>query len=476
MLSWPLVFILVATLVFRTYNLNYNVPFSDEAIYVVVGQFGLFERDWYTFNANSWMGGSQFLYPVMTALSYQIGGIVGSRFFNVLLGVLIVEITYLAAVHLYKGTIPEKRFAGWVSAAIVGGSVIGFYVSRLATYDLPSFYFLFLSMLILLLTDKYPQKAGRLYFFAALILVVAFLTKLIVAIYVPFIMLISFAHAVIKKDQLFKLWVLYFAIPIVLFFSTYALISLTNIQTFSSNQISGKDRATYLDVIQMYLYHTWGYWILWAIASLGMLFTKKKLLWIILTILSLNIFLVHIVGKRILTFDKHIFLSIPFLAMVIGIGFTSIIYSIQIKHIRAFAKGMILGIVILFWLISAQFIINYNNKWPNVAQGLEYLRQNTKPGERILTEVGPAVTLTLYEKNYPMNVSTFDFLSYDSESGAEAFKQAINDGFFDVIQLYESDDKEILFAQIHQVVEESMKDKYSLVYENNGFKVYRRNT
>ena len=45
----------------RLYNLNYNSPFSDEALYVVVGKLGIFQHDWFSYNAKIWMGGLSYV-------------------------------------------------------------------------------------------------------------------------------------------------------------------------------------------------------------------------------------------------------------------------------------------------------------------------------------------------------------------------------------------------------------------------------
>src|SRR3989344_247107 len=88
------VLIIAAAAGIRLYHLDYNTPFIDEAIYVVIGKLGLFEGDWISYNTQAWMAGFPYLYPSLTALAYTTGGIVTSRLLSVLVGVLIVEEIY----------------------------------------------------------------------------------------------------------------------------------------------------------------------------------------------------------------------------------------------------------------------------------------------------------------------------------------------------------------------------------------------
>src|SRR5688500_6963109 len=77
--------ILFGAFLLRAHNLNYNSPFIDEAMYIVVGKWGFLQKDWLTFDAASWMLGHPYAYTPLTSLAYLSGGIVGSRFLNVIL-------------------------------------------------------------------------------------------------------------------------------------------------------------------------------------------------------------------------------------------------------------------------------------------------------------------------------------------------------------------------------------------------------
>src|SRR3990167_7889340 len=87
-----LALILLISLAIRVYNLNYNSPFLDEAQYIVLGKKVL-ACHWQESNPFSWVGGMPLFYPTLSAI-FGVFGIIGSRFFNVLLGVLSVYLIY----------------------------------------------------------------------------------------------------------------------------------------------------------------------------------------------------------------------------------------------------------------------------------------------------------------------------------------------------------------------------------------------
>ena len=61
----------------RIYNLNFNSVFIDEAFYIVIGKNILSGNLSQVVNDITWVGGFPFFYPLFSALSYEVGGIVG---------------------------------------------------------------------------------------------------------------------------------------------------------------------------------------------------------------------------------------------------------------------------------------------------------------------------------------------------------------------------------------------------------------
>src|SRR4030043_1808519 len=178
-LDYLFLLVLVSSFIVRVINLNYNSAFNDEGVYIVVGKMELFTGDWWSYGANLWMAGLPYIYPPLTALAYQIGGLMGSRFLNVIFGVLLIEEVYrfTRLINLFDEKV--NQLAGLIAAFLVGFSAIGFYVSELATYDILSFFLLLFAINSFLKAKRYEN--GKYYFLTAITLLIAFLTKIIMA-------------------------------------------------------------------------------------------------------------------------------------------------------------------------------------------------------------------------------------------------------------------------------------------------------
>src|SRR3990170_7513619 len=97
---------------------------------------GLFGGDWTSYNAASWMAGLPFLYPPLAGVGFELGGIVGARMLSVVFGVLSVVLIFFITLHLSDLKAKGKLKAALIASALMGGAPVGYYVSRLATYDI----------------------------------------------------------------------------------------------------------------------------------------------------------------------------------------------------------------------------------------------------------------------------------------------------------------------------------------------------
>lgn len=467
--------ILLASAAIRVFNLNYNSPFTDEAIYVVIGRLGLFQFDWGTYNAAAWVAGSVYIYPVLTALSYMLFGIVGSRFFNVLLGVLTVETIFALTTLLSPIEDKRKYLAGLIAAALIGGAATSLYVSRLATYDMPAFFFLFLSLYLLILAQRPNGKISKWYFLSAVFLILSFATKIINGVFLPLIIVYSFFQAR-QIDTLHKnLWRSYFFYPCLMGIVLYVVTNLGNNIAYLSGQAS-LEKASLNTLFGIFSANTFYLWILWIIGSLGMLVKRQWKLWLGLTICAILIPLVHFSTRRLATFDKHIFLTIAFLSIIAGLGISNITSYISQRVVKAFSYTTIYVLLLIFWLISYKDSQKFNSQWENATPVLNYLSEEIRPNDKLLTEAGPPAILATYERNYPINTTTFDWFEYHHNAqGDDSYAQAVKDGYFDVIEIEdENKDKNSLYSRVHKIVAENITDEYRLIYSKDGYQIFRR--
>ena len=418
------------------------------------------------------MAGSSFLYPSLAALSYNVGGIVGSRFINVLLGVLTVEVVVFLA-SLLSGFRDARKFVGGlIAGSIVGGSTIALYINRLATYDTPSFYLFFLGLAFMFWAEKKYVKNGKWYFLAFVALYIAFLIKMITIAYIPLLFIISNFRSR-KTKELYFYWKRYFALPMVIGVLLYGVFGLAPTLTYMQSQLV-RERIGFLEIVRLFWEKTSYVWLFYIIGTYGMLLFKQWKLWMMLTISALWILAVHLATFRLATLDKHAFLTIVFLSIVAGIGIGNLILSTTKKTI--FAVNVFLwGIVFAgYWFLSYQDAKNYNTYWANSGEVLSYLSSEVKLGDTILAEVGPAAILSVYEKNHPVYTTTFDWFEYGKLQGPEAYAQAVQDGYFSYIELEEGPDRSSEKVELHNLIQENLADNYNIVYDNNGFLVYKR--
>lgn len=178
-------FIIVFAFVIRIYNLNFNSPFLDEALYIIRGLNTLNGNIGETLEDTSWVGGNPFFYPLLSGIFYSLGGIVGTRFLNVVLGTICVFLIYAFTKQLLL--FKDKRtneIAGLAAAGIMATTTVAITSSRLAIYDALSFT-LFLFALVTLHKAIYSGE-GKFYVQASITLFLSFLAKYIVAIFFRF--------------------------------------------------------------------------------------------------------------------------------------------------------------------------------------------------------------------------------------------------------------------------------------------------
>jgi hypothetical protein len=459
----------------RVYNLNYNSAFNDEAIYVVIGRMGAFQGDWWTYNAAAWMAGQPYFYPTLTGMAYMLNGLVGSRLLNVAFGVLEVEALCLLTMLLVQHR-PRKEqvVAGLIAAAAIGGSAVGMYVSRLATYDMLSFYLLFLSLVMLLIAQKPNMNHGKWYFLAAVFLFMSFSTKIVVAAYIPLIFAYSWYMARRLGPEVMRFWKIYFMSPLLLCMGAYIVFNWNSLLTYVHSQ-SGRDFSSYGKLLHTYWENSRWEWALWAVASIGLLFRKQWKMWAIWTGLSTIILASHLYTHRYPTLDKHTFLSITFLFPLIGIGLTNLIYASKLKVWRAGVTAVVVTALGCYWINAYSMLPSYNNQWHNADTMLGYLHDNTHTGDKVLAEVGAAAILANYDHNFPPNTTTFDYFEYKHAQGEKAYLAAIRDGYFSMIELDGGDStSEQAHSTMHNLVLTNIGSNYKVAYKSQDFVIFKR--
>lgn len=459
-------------------NIHYNSPFNDEAIYIVLGKLGFFQHDWSSYGASSWVSGNQYLYPSLTALAYQSGGIIGSRVLNVLLAILTIEILVILSMSYVSDSEKQKITAGILTGVICAVSPTLFFLARLATMDIACFFLFFLSLVLLERAIKSDIKSGKTYFLAVLILFVSFLFKYVIIVFLPLVFIISFIQASSKGERYLFFWKRYFALPFIFFSLLIGFTQLNNFLDFYHLEVENQ-HSTLTEAFQELSSDSKNLWIIWAISSLGFFLKKRLKLWLILTLGALVIPVSHLFLRREMTLNKHIFFTVALLSIASGIGMSFLINKfskLPNKLIMGMGGFLVLLILISYCYYSYQDSKGYNSLWTDASSVMEYLSSVLNPKAKVLAETGAAIILAGYPETHPENVITFDWFSYRNNTGKNAYLKAIKEGYFDFIELEDDNkDKEKAVAQLSSLVRQSLKDDYQSVYRQQGFEVFKRN-
>jgi hypothetical protein len=142
------------------------------------------------------------------------------------------------------------------------------------------------------------------------------------------------------------------------------------------------------------------------------------------------------------------------------------------KPISIFTKFLVPLVLLFFLYNSYQVLLTREHEWQNTTALQKYLVQKVQPGDKVLTEEGGVVVLSLYDKIFPpKDITTFDWIDYSGLQGEKGYKQAVNDGYFNYIQL----DNQFESSQdLNSAIRKSMVPNYSLAYKRDIFEVYEK--
>lgn len=461
--------VIILAFAVRVFNLSYNSPFNDEAIYVVVGRLGLFAGDWWSYGATYWMAGLPFFYPSLSALAYETGGIIGSRFLNVVFGVFVVEEVYRFTRLINLFDQKTNQIAAIVAAFVAAFSGAGIYVSRLATYDVPSFFLLMFSINSYLKAKYYAN--GKYYFLSAVSFLAAFATKFVVVFFAPILFVISMA-TLDKNPKTINIWIKYVLVPFIVGIGLYAALFLKGLIIYSSTHRGSEGGIIVYEIFDV-IRENLSLVIVVSIASIPLLVRAKKGRVVqALLVLASVIPLSHLFLNRSAALNKHIYLSVIFLSPLVGYGVAQMVhYKYKAVKIITFVLLPILSVI---YILNSMLIVGgLEHEWESTYQLEDFFVRNIKPENKILTEAGASVILALYDKIFPpTNVVTFDWINYSGLTDDRGYMLAVNDRYFDFIELEEDPESR---SELKQNIRKDLQGGYSLVYRQGRFEVFAKN-
>ena len=461
---WLLILILLSAFVIRTINLNYNSPFLDEAIYINLGK-EFWKGHWSElFGDISWVGGFPFFYPPISAIFHAAGGIVATRFFNVLLGVASVFLIYRFTREIFPvSSEKESRNAGLVASALMATSTIPIVFSRLATYD-ALLVFLFLAGVVALARAVFEGERNA-YMAAAVFLFLAFLAKYIAVIYIPLLLLITLYLAVkTKRGEAVEGILTSFWVPLLLLAIIYATTTFSELKGFLSAKTS-EEHDSAITIVWLFLKYS----PIVFLASIPSFYSMvKKKVGVLATILAFGAtlpLLVHLVSGESQSVHQHSVFALIFLLPIIGVASTILIDKLKMAGIALLAF-----IITLNLIISTSQVNALSSFWPNTTKAGSFLKLRASPADKILAESEDPITLALSGKVPAENIDgPFDFTYQNYESGL-AYALATRDGYFNYIEI----DGTFFAKDVIVSIEEAVEKRYYLVFDDGSIKIWQR--
>ncbi len=465
--------ILLVVFFTRVVDLGYNSPFNDEAIYAVVGKMGLYYGDWESMNPFSWIGGIPFLYPAISGFFYSMGGIILVRLVNVFFFTASLFFFWKIAFLLLNAQSKKVNVFSLLPVIALGFSATGYYVSGLATYDMPSFFFFILGLYFLVLANKKRKRLGNYYFLSSIFLILGFYFKYTIGVFLPAIIIFSYLY--IKNKNQKRFWIIYFLIPVAVGLLGLLLIKIGDLETFYQGQVREREKDSVGNILAVFLQETNYSLVLFALGSAGFFLKKRFKEWLIISLAPIIILLVHLVSLRVPTLDKHVLFAVGAFGLIGGLGMNLIYGSIKEVKDKQDFKSVVIFLLVLYCGLSVNRYYKYHDLWENTYSVLDRLEDLANKDDIVLTNLGAPVQLALFERTYPTNIFTSDWIYYEGFTHIEAAKRGVGDGYFRIIALegkkdWMSEDN----LKLHETITANMDETYSLVWKDKDYEIYLR--
>jgi len=352
--------ILLYGLVLSVLTLDYNSVFIDEAFHITMGRQLLAGVPCPGCASHT---GSVTTWPLLAALGDLWGGLYGARAVAIALGLLTTIAVYLTA-RMLLGNVHAL-----VAAAIFQFSGQALYLMKMATYDMLAAFLLALSFLVIVASERVESKgyeaaaliAGSIFLFLAAV------TKYIVPVFVPVLLLYVLVRHGLKKTLLFSVLPLAIVSVLYIVFAPYPPNPITAGQIGVVAETSHLPLGTLTD---------WTFrWVALAylLSIFGLFHERHKRTALLFVLLSTPIIILHLVTRTERSVNKNMIFALMFLAPAASLGVDHIahLFSMRSAH-RAARTFFAIAVLVVFWAYGY-----YNLKWlerqyPDVSPVIEF--------------------------------------------------------------------------------------------------------
>ncbi len=436
--SLPLILAFQALL---SWTLLQNTAFQDEALYIYAGR-----QIWQHWlgrlplldNYSEYFSGYPYVYPIIGGALDMLGGLELARFFSLVCMLIVTACGYYVTKKLFN-----QKSAVFASIFFVcQGPVL--FLSRLATFD-PLCLCLLAVGTALAVNAGLAQRPWRALGIAPF-LVLAFGAKYAALLFIPSVLAILALCTLLRWGWMSMLvrgtlGVLFLAVVgtlaaiIVVHFDPDVLHALAA-TTINRTAILTATRLGLAEhVVEMV-------GLSFAVGLLGLVLARKKHLLIAFLFFgsALLIPAYHIYKAEVISLDKHLGYSMFFLMPVAGYALASLS-----GFRRAFSPGRSwlagVAVCLMLFLVGTGEAQNMYSSWPGTTAVVYAFKTQVRPASgRYLAEQFEVSRYYLQDDTYNWQWTGLDFFEYTDKQGHyyfgdDAYVKAINDGYFDLIQL-----------------------------------------
>ena len=415
-----------------------NTAFQDEALYLLAGRQIFL----------SWMGKTPYLepyglyfsgypsfYPVIGGVLDFLGGLEAARLFSLLCMLIVTTCVYFMTIQFFD------RKSALIAAFLFAceGSVL--FLGRLATYD--AFCLCLLALAVLLSLRASKAASARTLLALGPLLVLAVTAKYAGLLFVPTVLALlawwCWKHKGLE-EMLVRLGIALFSLGVTGFI---VFLNLDK-QVLTGLSFTTTNRASFIEagpiLVMQHIAVMAG--IFFGLGFLGLLLCGRQRLptGLLLFGSALLVPLYHTYKGELVSLDKHLAFSMFFLAPLAGFAIASLVGLWQKRSVRLswFTALALCLLALPLGLQQARFLYEV---WPSSTQLTTFLRPRVQQGMgHYLAEDFDVLRYNLKNETDIWQWSSLDYFVYtDKEkhdlSGEAAYKAAIQEGYFDLIEL-----------------------------------------
>ncbi len=415
-----------------------NTAFQDEGLYLLAGHQVLLSwmgKTTYLEPYGLYFSGYPFFYPVIGGILDFLGGLEAARLFSLLCMLIVTTCVYFITLHFFE------RKSALIAAFLFAceGSVL--FLGRLATYD--AFCLCLLALAVMLALWASQAASAQKVLFLGPLLVLAVTAKYAGLLFVPsvfaFLALWTWRQKGLE-EMCVRLGIALFSFFVVGGITFYNLDkqALTGLSFTTTNRVSFSTTPP----IQVIQHIAMMEGIFFGLALLGLFFVGKQRLLggLLLFGSALLAPFYHTYKGELISLDKHLAFSMFFLAPLAGFAITFLINRLQKRSVYL-AWFTLLALCLLLLssgLLQAQ---NLYEGWPSSTQLTTFLRPRMHLGVgHYLAEDFDVSRYYLQKETGIWQWSSLDYFVYTDKknhnlSGDAAYNAAIQEGYFDLIEL-----------------------------------------